>query len=131
VNDESLVQQIEALEAERCRALVARDMEKLAQLFSRRMVYTHTSTRRDTCESFLARVQAGFYDYREFRRGATQVVVERDTACVIGSLWSRVAVEGVEKILDNAILVVWVRQPAGDWKMLAYQTTPIPAFVPT
>ncbi len=130
MNEQSVIQEIEALEAERCRALVEKDLAALGRMFSEQMVYTHTSTRRDRRAAFLQRVESGFYAYQEFRRGPTQVVVEGSTACVIGSLWSRVTVEGVEKILDNAILVVWVRQEQGSWKMLAYQTTPIPAVVP-
>ncbi|RYF38472.1 MAG: nuclear transport factor 2 family protein [Cytophagaceae bacterium] len=128
--DASVVRQIEALEVERCRALVEKDLIALGGMFSDRLVYTHTSTRRDSRGSFLQRVESGFYVYQEFRRGPTNVVVEGSTACVIGSLWSRVTVQSVEKILDNAILVVWVRKEQGDWKMLAYQTTPIPAVVP-
>jgi hypothetical protein len=119
---------IDALEEERCRALVARDLPALERLCAEELVYTHTSTRRDTKTSYLHRVRTGFYEYLEFRRGPGTVTLVGSTALVTGSLWSRVRVDGVEKILDNAILAVWVEQ-GGAWRFVAYQTTPIPAPV--
>jgi dTDP-4-dehydrorhamnose 3,5-epimerase len=121
---------IDALEAERCRALLARDMEALQRLCSDRLVYTHTSTRRDTKESFLRRVETGYYEYLEFTRGVPKVTVLGSTAFVNGQLDSRVIVEGTAKMLHNAILTVWVHEQ-GRWQFAAYQATPIPAVVPT
>jgi hypothetical protein len=35
-----------------------------------------------------------------------------------------VRVEGVEKRLNNRVMTVWTQQ-AGDWRLLAFQSTPI------
>lgn len=120
---------IDALEEERCRALIAKDIIALDRICSEHLVYTHTSTRRDTKVSFIHRVETGFYDYLEFIRGESKITVAGATAFVTGRLQSRVIVEGVEKRLNNAILAVWALED-GRWKFVAYQPTPIPAVVP-
>jgi dTDP-4-dehydrorhamnose 3,5-epimerase len=120
---------IDALEQERCRALIAKDIVALEAICSEHLVYTHTSTRRDTKLSFIRRVETGFYDYLEFIRGESKITVVGATAFVTGRLQSRVIVEGVEKHLNNAILAVWALED-GRWKFVAYQPTPIPAVVP-
>jgi len=129
VTMQSPLEIINALETERCRALVEKDISALKRLCSDHLVYTHTSTRSDSKKSFVCRVETGFYEYLELIRGESKITVIGSTAFVTGRLQSRVIVEGVQKTLNNAILSVWTEEADG-WKFVAYQPTPIPAFVP-
>ena len=122
----SAAETIEALEIERCRALVACDLDALDGLCSQHLVYTHTSTRQDTKQSYLQRVESGFYRYLEFERVQCDIAVVNQTAIVTGRLKSRVVVDAVPKRLDNMYLSVWALE-GGRWQFLAYQPTPIPA----
>lgn len=121
---------IEALEAERCRALLECDIETLTQLCSDRLLYTHTSTRQDSKASYIERVKSGFYRYLKFTPEHAQVTVVGMTAFVSMKLVSDVIVNGVAKTLTNQVLSVWAREQ-GQWRFVAYQPTPIPATAPT
>jgi len=46
-------------------------------------------------------------------------------ALVFGEMHANITAGGVRKILHNKVLAVWERHD-GDWKLLAYQPTPIP-----
>ena len=47
-----------------------------------------------------------------------------DHALLTGRMTTDVRVEGVEKRLNNRVMTVWTQQ-AGDWRLLAFQSTPI------
>lgn len=120
---------IDGLEAQRCSALIDADLEALRLLCSDRLIYIHTSTRRDTKESFLRRIESGYYRYLEFERDQPEITLLDGSALVRARLRSRVIVDGIEKSLNNAILSVWTREQ-GRWRFVAYQPTAVPAVVP-
>jgi hypothetical protein len=36
-------------------------------------------------------------------------------------------VEGIEKTLENRVLAVWIKPSVGEWRMIAFQSTPLKA----
>jgi hypothetical protein len=54
-----------------------------------------------------------------------RVRVFADTALVFSRVVTSLASRGVDKLLDNVTLAVWIRDH-GSWQMVAYQPTIMP-----
>lgn len=116
--------EIRALEDRRYAAMLAGDVQTLADLCSDAMIYTHSRGDRDTRASYLARVAEKFFVYHEIDHPVEKIVLGSDSALVFGAMRARARVNGEERTLNNSCLAVWVRE-AGAWKFAAFQPTPI------
>jgi ketosteroid isomerase-like protein len=119
-------QDILALEGRRYAAMTAQDAAALAQLLHDDLVYTHSSAIIDTKQSYVEGVRSGKFRYRKIERSEEKVRVYGDSALVTGRAAIEVEVDGKPKSLKLRYLNVWVKQ-AGAWKMVAWQSTSIPA----
>ena len=118
--------EIEALEDERWAAQIAEDTDKLSELYSDAMRYTHSNGMVDTKESFLTAIEKRLFDYRSEDRSDVECSIVGDTALVTGRAQFHVVVGGDREVdLDARFTVVWVRQD-GRWQFLCWQSTPIP-----
>jgi hypothetical protein len=122
---EQTIATLHALEEERCRALLERDIPALQQLCSDQLRYTHTSTRREDKSTYVEAVASGFYQYLSFSCGPRTVTVIGGTALVHFHLITSAIVNGVPKTLDNEVLAVWILED-DRWRFAAYQPTPVP-----
>jgi len=115
-----------AAEDRRYRAMVETDLVALDQLLDDRLSYAHSSGARDTKDEYLAKVRSGYYDYLRIDHPVERVEVIGDTAMVVGRMTCDLTVQGTPKTIDNLALAVWVRT-AGEWRLLAYAPTTLPA----
>jgi ketosteroid isomerase-like protein len=113
------------LEARRCDAMVAADIDELASLLAESLIWTHASARQDTGASFLAGIRAGTTRYLEMKRSDERVRVHGDVAVVTGLVHMRANIKGEEKQLSNGYTNVWVKAN-GSWRMVAWQSTAVP-----
>lgn len=114
-----------ALEDARTAAMLAGDAEALRGLLSPRLRYSHSLGDRDTFESYLARVAAGYFVYRRIEH---RVDWSEDLASAVligGRMTAEVVVAGETRRIDNAFLAVWAEE-GGAWRLIAYQPTPLP-----
>lgn len=115
---------IAALEAARYEAMRAGDAAALHPLLSARLHYSHSQGEHDGRESYLAKVEAGFFTYHEVSYAIEWIEELPGVALVGGRMAARVSVSGEERRIDNAFLAVWADE--GDaWRLLAYQPTPL------
>lgn len=117
---------IRALEKERYAAMIAADIPALDALLSDQLVYTHSNASVDDKASYLAKVESRYFDYLEITHPEEQLIVAGSTALVVGRMSAHIIMEGkTERRLNNRTLTVWIEED-GNWRMAAFQPTPIP-----
>ncbi|MEZ5738730.1 MAG: nuclear transport factor 2 family protein [Burkholderiaceae bacterium] len=124
MSDQTLFDDITARDDARQKATLAKDYDTVEGLLGSSLRYVHGSGTDEDRKLYLERLRGGYYDYtnrtalrREFRRFG-------DTILVHGDMRIHVIVNGVEKDFNGRYLQVWALE-AGDWKMVAWQTTPL------
>ncbi len=120
------VQAVLAAEDRRYRAMQDADLQVLEELCADALSYAHSSGTRDTKGEYLAKVGSGYYVYRRIDHPVERLEVAGDTAVVVGRMTADITVQGTPKTIDNLSLAVWTRA-SGDWRLLAYAPTPLPA----
>jgi ketosteroid isomerase-like protein len=117
--------EIRQAEDRRFAAMLAGDVDALSQLLSDRLVYTHSTGSRDTKQSLLSKMADGSLTYLSIDHPVEQVIVLGDAVLVIGEMRAEVVLEGVARRLNNSALAVWAYEQ-GQWRLAAYQPTPLP-----
>lgn len=118
---------IRELEEQRFLAMRDGDVEALEALCADELFYLHSNASRDTKPSLLAKLRDGELRCSDARHHPDEhVVVDGDTAIAAGQVTGTVYVHGSAVELRNRALAVWARR-SGRWRLLAYQSTPIPA----
>lgn len=126
MSDEATFKAIAELDNARSKATVAGDIDTAESFLAATMVYVHGSGTAEDRELYVTRLREGFYDYkaqealhRDFRKFGDVVLVHGDQHI-------HVIVNGNEKDFVTRYLQIWV-QESGEWKMAAWQSTPLPA----
>jgi uncharacterized protein (TIGR02246 family) len=120
------IETIEKLEEQRRKAMLDGDVAVLGELFADDLSYTHSNAVAERKALYLERIAAKHYDYRELDFPDAEIRVVGDTALITGRITGEVLVAGQLRKLNSRTTVVWIRQ-SGGWKLLAFQSTPIPA----
>jgi len=113
-----------AREAERGRALVEQDFDRLADLFDDDLVYAHTSGVTQNRAEYLAYARAVFV-FLEVRRGELKIRSLADDVAVMSGPMTYVLRRRGEtetQVLEAVALQVWMRR-AEAWRMVAFQAT--------
>jgi hypothetical protein len=122
---EELAQSILASERQRCDAMIAGDLAALDASLATELQFHHATGTVDDKAAFLAKMAAGRIFYTALAWSEERVSsLGPDNALLTGRMTTDVRVEGVEKRLNNRVMTVWTQQ-AGDWRLLAFQSTPI------
>jgi len=122
---EATLAEIKKLEDRRYGAMLSNDIAALDRLLSDDLVYTHSNGQRDSKSEYLSQVASGHFKYHSISRPEEEVRGFGEMAMVIGRMVAKVTVGGTEKRLDNRSLAIWI-QERGEWRLLAYQPTPVP-----
>ena len=120
------VQAVLAAEDRRYQAMLDGDLAALDELCADELSYAHSSGTRDTKDEYLAKLRSGYYVYLRVDHPLESVQVTGDTAVVVGRMTADITVDGTPKTIDNLALAVWTRA-SGEWRLLAYAPTPLPA----
>jgi len=118
--------ELPTLEDQRCAAMVNADADALSKLFDDALVWTHSSAKVDSKESFLAALKAGNTRYVEIKRVDEQVRIHGSLAVITGIAEMKVELQGESRQLRNRYTDVWIQRD-GAWKMTAWQSTAVPA----
>ncbi len=120
------VRAVLAAEDRRYRAMQEADLATLDAVCADELSYAHSSGARDTKDEYLGKVRSRYYVYLRIDHPVERVEVAGDAALVVGRMTADLEVEGTPKTIDNLALAVWTRA-SGDWKLLAYAPTSLPA----
>jgi ketosteroid isomerase-like protein len=118
--------ELKEMEDRRYKAMIAKDLAALDQLFGDGLVYTHSNAAVDSKASYIEAIKNLKFDYRKAERIGEQIQVYGDTAVITGQAKIDVVASGTPKQLNNRFINVWAKGPRG-WQMVAWQSTPIPA----
>ncbi|MGU3431952.1 nuclear transport factor 2 family protein [Actinomycetes bacterium M1A6_2h] len=113
------------LETKRYQAVIDGDLDAFRSYCHPDLVYTHSDGSRDTVDSYVKKVETGFYVYHRIDHPTDDILVSGNTAVVVGEMNASIKANGTEKELVNKCIAVWVREH-GSWLLLAYQPTPRP-----
>jgi len=125
MSDQTVIAEIEALDAQRRAALVDKNFSALANLLDDAMLYVHSSAVAEDKALYLKKLTDGLYNYSALKSLRRAHRVLGDVVLVDGDLEISVRVSGVDKVVNSRYLQVWARR-AGGWKMISWQSTPIP-----
>jgi ketosteroid isomerase-like protein len=112
---------IEAVERERCEALVAVDLERLGALFCDDLVHIHSNAMVHDKAQLLAHVNRQRH-FRRIDRGPLNIRVQGDIAVMTGSMRSEVQVEGKDGVMDGFVTQT-LRREDGRWQFMSFQLT--------
>ena len=126
MTDQTIISEIEAQEARRVAATVARDFGVIETLIGDDLVYVHSSAAVEDRALYMERLRNGHYLYRGITSLKRDHRVLGDVVLVNGEVRIDVEVKGTAKQVNARYLQVWARRPRG-WQMVSWQSTPIPA----
>lgn len=114
--------EISDLEEKRFDAMVRADLLTLDEMLDDELVYTHSFGDKDSKPEYLQKVREKVFDYLEMKSSIDKIIEAGDCALVFGRYTGRVLIQGNERTLNNASLVVW-RRAKGTWRLVASQPT--------
>ncbi|PSS60589.1 DUF4440 domain-containing protein [Ensifer sp. NM-2] len=117
-------EEIRTVEARRYAAMLAGDVRELAEVLDDDLTYIHSDGSSDSRDSYLAKVTAGHFVYRQIEAPVERVNAFDDTAIITGRMLAEVVVAGETRRLANASLAVYRRRGAV-WRLVAFQPTPL------
>jgi ketosteroid isomerase-like protein len=120
-------QEIRLLEDRRYKAMVEADVAVLNELLADDLVYTHSNAVVDSKKSYIEGVVSKRWAYSAALRPIENIEVFGDTARVTGQVQLTLKnADGSSRGLNGRFLNVWLKRQ-GQWQLLAWQSTPIPA----
>ena len=125
-DDSKVIQEIEAVDAQRTAATIAKDAKALHEVFGADMLYVHGSATAESRELFIERATTGYYDYQGITSLRRQFRVYGDVVLVDGDTRIQVVVKGTPRDFVTRYLQAWVKRD-GRWQMVTWQSTPVPA----
>jgi hypothetical protein len=115
---------IAEMERRRYEAMRLADIAVLREVLDDLLVYAHSNSATDDKESYLAKVQVGYFRYESISIEEQSTLVLSDVALLRGRMRARGLLNGSPLTLDNRFLGV-VRCLEGQWRLLSYQPTPV------
>lgn len=112
------------MERRRYEAMKQADIAVLREVLDDLLVYAHSNSAMDNKESYLAKVQAGYYRYESITIEEQSALVLSDVALLRGRMRALGLLNGSPLTLDNRFLAV-LRNSEGQWRLLSYQPTPV------
>lgn len=117
---------IAEFEERRRKAMLGADVALLDEMFVDDFSYTHSNAVMERKALYLERLAANHYDYRELNFLDQDIRITGDAALITGTMTGEVVIAGKLRKLNSRTTVVWIRQ-GRRWRMLTFQSTPIPA----
>jgi ketosteroid isomerase-like protein len=124
--DPRTIAELEAIDARRIDAMIAKDRSTLEALLADDMRYVHSSATEEDRATFVERVCTGWYDYKALTTLRRDWRVRGDVALCNGDVRIDVVARGNAKSFTSRYLQVWRRESSG-WRMASWQSTLVPA----
>jgi hypothetical protein len=105
LSDEALLSEISTLEGRRYDAMIQADVTHLSTVFDDRLIYTHSSGKRQDGADYLRRLAAGDDVYHKISHGIDRIVRLADSLLVYG--WQRINVETAELCVNSTTFLWW------------------------
>jgi ketosteroid isomerase-like protein len=126
MTNQAVIDQIEALETRRRKALVEQDIATLVDMMDDELLYVHSSAVAEDKALYIKKLSEGHYRYSSLTSLRRSYRVLGDVVLADGDLQIGVRVADADKVINSRYLQAWARRANG-WKMISWQSTPIPA----
>ena len=126
MTNQAVIDQIEALETRRRKALVEQDIPTLVDMMDDELLYVHSSAVAEDKALYIKKLSEGHYRYSSLTSLRRSYRVLGDVVLADGDLRIGVRVADADKVINSRYLQAWARRANG-WKMISWQSTPIPA----
>jgi ketosteroid isomerase-like protein len=121
--DPTLISAIEAADAERARATLAKDADTLGRLFGDDLLYVHGSAVAESKALYIERVCTGHYDYEELTSLRRNFRAYGDVVLVDGDVRIQVVSGGNRRDFVSRYLQAWAKRN-GAWQMVSCSRHP-------
>jgi ketosteroid isomerase-like protein len=122
--DPAIRAELLAVEERRKQALLAVDLETLADLYDESLLHTHAPGLTHTKAQLLEHV-ATRQAYRDMTRGDLTIRLIGDVAIVTGRLVNRLgSPDGSDRVVSGQVIQVLRRCEDGHWRYVSFQMTP-------
>lgn len=125
MRDKEVIQEIEAVEAKRCQAILNCDYKTLESMIGEDLCYVHSSAVQESKKQYLEKLASGHYIYHGLDAIGREFRVLGDVVLVNGDLRITVEVTGIKKVVMSRYLQVWAKRAPG-WQMVSWSSVPIP-----
>lgn len=116
------------LEERRYAAMLANDADMLAPLLDDEVTYIHSSAVSDSKQAYLNSIREGRLVYHAFRREYAAVVpMTAANFLVTGRIGIDITLNAKPYKLDNLFVAVWWARTQDAWRLISWQSTPVPA----
>ena len=122
MSEQTVEQQLQALEARRRQAMIDQDMDFLESIYTRDLTYSHSDGKSDSKSSYLQGMREGTWLYRRFESRQEQIRRVGECAVITGLIDMDVVIRGVPMLLNSRYISVWKAGNNG-WQMIAWQST--------
>ncbi|RWH72443.1 nuclear transport factor 2 family protein [Mesorhizobium sp.] len=128
MSDHDRGREIHRLEQLRHAAMLNGDIGALDDLMGQEFVYTHSDGHRDSKQEYLRKLGDRVFYFSSMEQPEEDIRINDGSALVFGRMLAQVHVPGagLTKTLNNSYLAAYGLLD-GQWKILALQSTPIPA----
>ena len=126
LSDTLSTSEINDLEDRRYAAMVDADLDALDELLSDDVMYAHSDATVDSKASYLEVLRTGKLVYHSLEHTTDAVITRPGMAIVSGTMSGSIRMNGVARTLNSRVVAVWVAED-GQWRLAAFQPTPIPA----
>ncbi|BDB28690.1 hypothetical protein Tamer19_37620 [Cupriavidus sp. TA19] len=123
LDTDAVAAEIARLENERCRALVAADVDALDVLVADDVIHVHANGKVDDKPAYLAMVR-GQVIFLRASRESLAVRVQGDMAVAVGRLLQSIEMRETSQRIDMDVMTTqaW-RREAGGWRQVTFQAT--------
>ena len=111
---------------DRCRAMLAHDLDTLAGMLADDVVYTHSSAVVENKEEYLNTLHEGRLRYLAVQRQDADVRLYGPVAVMHGHVIMQIETQGGIKNLNNLFQSVWIERD-GRWLLASWASTVIPS----
>ena len=119
-----MTQNILALEARRCAALLSADIADLTRLFADDMVWIHGSGKSDGKAGMPDTIASGKTRYLDIENSRQNIRFFGQTAIVDGLVDLRLNLAGEVKQIHSRFTICWAGT-GDDWQIVHWQSTPV------
>ncbi len=117
---------VRQLEAQRCAAMMAGDVETIAAMLDPELVYVHSSGLRDSRDAYLQALREGLYIYENIEIKNSACIETADTVIVSSDARLTLRRKGQPSAVTREMMVLSVWRASGnDWRLLALQATAV------
>ena len=109
-------------DSRRIKALLNGDIKTLQSLVHPDLIYTHSSARQDTYDSYIQGIASGNTTYRSIERAEVRTLSVPCGWILDGQVELEVVISGVEKKMRNRFLAFWLCQN-NETRLLSWAST--------